>query len=122
MEKKLPDLSSWSSPLGSFLGAAYTGTGVANTLVDQSTLTYSVVTVTVQLPEDESELPNGNVSLLEGEIPTRTPVPTAQPDIMEVQISNIVREITVDEQTFLGFGILLLFDRWPAAAIEELNL
>ena len=64
------------------------------------------MTVTVQFPDDEGELPNGNVSLLEGEIPTRTPVPTAQPDIMEVQISNIVREIMVDEQTFLVFVIL----------------
>ena len=99
-----------------FIMAACVGTDSAETPVAQPTTTLGAVTITAEPPDLESDQPGGDVSLLEGEIPTRTPIPTAAPGVFEQEISRVVSEMGVDEQTFLGLGI----DDWIILGVSLL--
>jgi len=55
---------------------------------------------------------------LEWEIATRTPIPIATPGLFEEQVSRIVSEMDVDEQTFLGLGI----DYWIILGVSLLGV
>ncbi|MFC1997095.1 mechanosensitive ion channel family protein [Chloroflexota bacterium] len=98
------------------LMAACTGTDSAETPVTQPTTTSGAVTITAEPPDLESDQPGGDLSLLEGEIATRTPIPTVAPGVFEEEVSRIVTEIGVDEQIFLGLGI----DDWIILGVSLL--
>ncbi len=55
---------------------------------------------------------------MEREIATRTPIPTATSSLFEEQVSHIVSEMGVDEQTFLGLGI----DDWIILGVALLGV
>jgi small-conductance mechanosensitive channel len=99
-----------------FLMAACTGTETAETPVTKPATTSSVVTVTAEPPSLEIEQPGGDVSLMEGDIATRTPIPTATPGVFEEEVSGIVSKMGVDDQTFLGLGI----DDWIILGVSVL--
>ena len=88
-----------------FLMAACTGTETAATPVTEPTTISSVVTLTAEPPSLEIDQPGGDAGLLEGDIATRTPIPTATPGLFQEEVSGIVNQLGVDEQTFLGLGI-----------------
>jgi len=99
-----------------FIMAACVGTDSAETPVTQPTTTSAAVTVTAEPPDLESDQPGGDLGLMEGEIATRTPVPTAAPGVFEEEVSRIVTQMGVDEQTFLGLGI----DDWIILGVSLL--
>ena len=99
-----------------FLMAACAGTDTADTPETQPTTPSSVVAVTAEPPSLEIDQPGGDAGLLEGEIATRTPVPTAAPGLFEEEVSRVVSELGIDEQTFLGLGI----DDWIIVGISLL--
>jgi small-conductance mechanosensitive channel len=75
-----------------------------------------VVTVTAEPPSLEIDQPGGEASLLEGEIATRTPMPTTTPGVFEEEVSGFVSKMGVDEQSFLGLGI----DDWIILGVSLL--
>lgn len=99
-----------------FLMAACAGTDAAVTPETQPTTPSSVVTATVEPPSLEIDQPGGDAVLLEGEIATRTPIPTAAPGLFEEEVSRVVGELGIDEQTFLGLGI----DDWIILGVSLL--
>lgn len=101
-----------------FLIVSCCRTGTTDTPEPNPTVTTYVVTTTVEPPQDKNDLSGGEVGLLEGEIPTRTPVPTVKPGLIEEEVSRLVSEIGVDEQTFLGLGI----DDWIIFGISVLGV
>jgi len=85
-------------PVG-FLIAACTGTDSADTPETQPTTTSSLEIATVEPPSLEIDQPGVEEGLLEGEVATRTPKPTAAPGLFEEEVSRVVRELGIDEQT-----------------------
>jgi small-conductance mechanosensitive channel len=99
-----------------FLIAACTGTDSADTPETQPTITSSLEIATVEPPSLEIDQPGVEEGLLEGEVATRTPKPTAAPGLFEEEVSRVVRELGIDEQTFLGLGI----DDWIILGVSLL--
>jgi small-conductance mechanosensitive channel len=99
-----------------FLMAACAGTDAADTPETQPTTTSSVVTVTAEPPSLEIDQPGGDAGLLEGDIATRTPIPTAAPGLFEEEVTRVVSELGIDEQTILGLGI----DDWIILGVSLL--
>ena len=116
MKKKANQLIILVVILVFLLMAACAGTDAAVTPETQPTTPSSVVTATAEPPGPEIDQPGGDAVLLEGEIATRTPIPTAAPGLFEEEVSRVVSELGIDEQTFLGLGI----DDWIIVGISLL--
>jgi MscS family membrane protein len=99
-----------------FLMAACTGTETAEIPVTQPATPSSVVTLTAEPPGLEIDQPGGEAGLMEGDIATRTPMPTAAPGLFEEEVSRIISEMGVDDQSFLGLGI----DDWIILGVSLL--
>jgi len=101
-----------------FLMAACAGTDTADTPEIQPTTPSSVVTATPEPPSLEIDQPGVEAGLLEGGGVTRTPNPTAAPGLFEEEVSHVVSELGIDEQTILGLGI----DDWIILGVSLLGV